>query len=89
MHTCTYFAAAALLLASVPAMAQPDYGPAYGGPAYRMARDQNPYRMGNYCATNSGQRDPNCIVADTGSSTYRASPAAGWNGISLWQATGR
>jgi hypothetical protein len=69
----------ALLLTALPALAQSaPTPPAYGARAAQWDRD--------HCASNSGQRDPNCVVADTGSSTTRDSDAAGWIGTSLGEA---
>jgi hypothetical protein len=74
------FAAGALLLAALPAWAQsaPTPAPGYDTRTAQWDRD--------HCASNSGQRDPNCVVGDTGASTYRDSDAAGWIGTSLGEA---
>ena len=76
------FTAAAFLIAAAPAMAQ-----AAPNPPVPIQHRTAQYR--DHCASLSGQTDPRCIVADTGSSTYRDSDAAGWNGTGLWEKTGR
>ena len=73
------FTAGALLLAALSAWAQgATTHPGYDARTAAQWRD--------HCASNSGQRDPNCVVADTGASTYRDSDAAGWIGTTLGEA---
>jgi hypothetical protein len=76
-RTIILLAAGVTLVAATPSLAQMNTGAGNARATSQAASDPAPYRYSSHCATNSGQRDPSCVVADTGSSTYRDSDAAG------------
>ena len=85
MRTRILILAPSVLLAAVlPVSAQKNSAP-HGNGNNQTTSESSPYLHANYCATNSGARDPHCVEADTGSSTYRDNDAAGWSGVLKWE----